>query len=415
MRVLHVTHQYPPAIGGSERYIADLSEELVRRGHQVDVFASRSVDFHTWRNELQPFEVRNGVNVYRFRSVQRREAHWRMLHWSGRRYWQSRTWTYEPLLFLSGGPLCPGMFWQLLSRGARYDLIHLNCLVYAHVAYGYFAGHLRGVPLVLTPHTHAEQEVTYNTGYQRTVLRGSEHILAVTPGERRFLMNLGLDGSRITTGGNGLRPENYRVQQRAEARLRLDLPLDAFVVLFLGRKAEYKGFDLTLEACRTLQPNYPEVNLLAVGPGTDYSNRLLADHKDLPWLRDLGAVSEDIKVTALNACDCLVLPSSGEAFGIVFLEAWIMGKPVIGARIAAVSTLIEDGQDGFLIEPGSVNDLVNRLAYLLENPVLGHQMGRAGQSKVLDRYTVSRITDIVEGTYVRTLRRYRRESKRIAS
>ncbi|MBI5567875.1 MAG: glycosyltransferase, partial [Chloroflexi bacterium] len=65
MRVLHVSHQYPPAIGGSERYIADLSEELVARGHQVDVFTSRAVDFHTWQNKLPKFEQRQGVNVYR--------------------------------------------------------------------------------------------------------------------------------------------------------------------------------------------------------------------------------------------------------------------------------------------------------------------------------------------------------------
>jgi glycosyltransferase involved in cell wall biosynthesis len=415
MRVLHVTHQYPPALGGSERYIADISEELVRRGHQVDVFTSRSVDFHTWRNELQPFEERNGVNVYRFRSVQRRRAHWQMLHWGGRRYWQSRTWPYELLLFLGGGPLCPGMFWQLLSKGAHYDLIHLNCLVYAHVAYGYAAARLQGLPVVTTPHVHAEQEITHGLRYQRSVLRGSDHILADTPGEQKFLVKLGLDGSRITVGGTGLQPENYPWRDRSAARLRLDLPLDAFVILFLGRKSEYKGLELTLEAFQALQSVHPEVHLLAAGPGTAYSRKLLDNYRALPGFRDLGAVSEDLKTTALNACDCLVLPSSGEAFGIVYLEAWICGKPVVGARTAAVSTVIEDGQDGFLVEPGSVNDLVNRLAYLLENPATSHRLGCAGRSKVLERYTISRLSDVVEGTYLRTLRRCSRESKRKAT
>ncbi len=415
MRVLHVTHQYPPALGGSERYIADISEELVRRGHQVDVFTSRSLDFHTWCNELAPFEVRNGVNVHRFRSVQRRQAYWQVLHFGARRYWQSRARLYELLIFLGGGPLCPGMFWNLLSRGASYDLIHLNCLVYAPVAYGYAAARVRGVPVVTTPHAHAEQEITYNVGYQRAVLHGSDHILADTPGERVFLMDLGLDASRITVGGTGLKPEDYPLQDKAEARSRLGVPLDAFVVLFLGRKAEYKGFDLTLEACRALQPHHPEVLLLAVGPGTAYSRELLACYKDVPGFRDLEVVSEEVKVTALNACDCLMLPSSGEAFGIVFLEAWISGKPVIGARTAAVSTVIKEGQDGLLVEPGSVNELINRLAYLIENPTLSYQMGRAGQTKVLERYTVSRLSDVVEGTYLRLLRRRRRESQRTAT
>ena len=90
MRVLHITHQYPPAIGGSEKYIADLSEELVQRGHQVDVFTSRSLDYQSWRNELGPFEVRHGVGVSRFRSLQRRALQWRMLHFGISRYWRTR-------------------------------------------------------------------------------------------------------------------------------------------------------------------------------------------------------------------------------------------------------------------------------------------------------------------------------------
>ena len=412
MRVLHVTHQYPPAIGGSEKYIADLSEELVRRGHQVDVFTSRSLDYHTWRNELGPFEVQNGVNVYRFRSMQRREFHWRMLHYAARRYWRTRARRHGFLMFLGGGPLCPGMFRQILTQAACYDLIHLNCLVYAHVAYGYVAAQMRGVPVVLTPHAHMEQEVTYGIGYQRTVLQGSDHVLADTPAERAFLMEGGVNGGRITLGGTGVRPEDYPFQNQTEARKQLDLPPDAFVLLFLGRKAEYKGFDLTLKAYKALRPDHPRLWLMAVGPDTEFSRSLLAHHQQPPGFLNLGAVSTETKLTALNACDCLVLPSGGEAFGMVFLEAWITGKPVIGARTPAVSTIIDHGQDGFLTAPGNANDLVTHLGCLLENPSLARQMGRLGRTKVLKRYTVPRITDAIEGTYLRVLRRRRREMQR---
>lgn len=415
MRVLHITHQYPPAIGGSEKYIADLSEELARRGHQVDVFTSRSLDYHTWRNELGPYEVRNGVNVYRFQSIQRRALYWWMLRFGARRYWRTRARRYEPLIFLGGGPLCPGMFWRILTRAPRYDLIHLNCLVYAPVAYGFVAARSRKVPVIVTPHAHTEQEVTYGIGYQRAVLQGSDHVLADTSAERDFLMDLGLDGRRITTGGTGLYPENYPVQSPAQARRQVGLPEDAFVLLFLGRKADYKGFDLALEAFKVLQPDHPFLYLAAVGPGTEFSERLLARNRGLPGFLDLGSVPDDVKLAALNACDCLLLPSSGEAFGIVFLEAWVVGKPVIGARTLAVSTVIDHGQDGFLTIPGDVNDLVAYLSCLLKDPALARRMGAQGRSKVLDRYTVSRITDIVEGTYLRVLReRHRRQSGRVA-
>ena len=414
MRVLHVSHQYPPAIGGSEKYIADLSEELARRGHQVDVFTSRSLDYHTWRNELGPFEVRNGVNVYRFRSVQRRAFHWRLLHFGARHYWQTRARRYELLMLLGGGPLCPGMFWQLLSQASRYDLIHLNCLVYAPVAYGYLTARWRGVPVLVTPHAHFEQEVTYGLGHQRAVLKGCDHVLADTPAERAFLMDIGVDAWHITTAGAGLQPEDYPQQDPIQARRQLGLPEEAFVLLFLGRKAEYKGFDLTLAAFKALQPAHPQLWLVAVGPDTEFSESLLAHEPAPPGFMNLGAVPEDTKLAALNACDCLVLPSGGEAFGIVYLEAWIMAKPVVGARTPAVSTLIDHGQDGFLAAPGDINDLTACLARLLDDPDLARRMGERGRAKVLKRYTVPRITDIVEGVYLRLLRRRWRESSRRA-
>jgi len=403
MRLLHVTHQYPPAIGGSEKYIADLSEELVRRGHQVDVFTSRSLDYHTWCNELGPYELRNGVNVYRFRSLKRGRLQWSMLHAGLQNYWRARARRYEPLIFLGGGPLCPGMFWRIWRDAPRYDLVHLNCLVYGPVAYGYVAARARRVPVVVTPHAHPEQEVTYGIGHQRAVLKGSDHVLAQTPAERAFLIDLGVSESRVTTGGVGLRTEEYPAQDRSEARRRLGLPEDGVVLLFLGRKEDYKGFDLALEAYKALRPGHPRLCLVAVGPGTQFSADLLARNPGLPGFLDLGSVPEETKLAALNACDCLLLPSIGEAFGIVFLEAWIMGKPVIAARVPAVATVIEDGRDGFLVAPGSSADLVRCLARLVEDPDLGREMGARGRAKVLARYTVERITDSIEEAYARVL------------
>jgi glycosyltransferase involved in cell wall biosynthesis len=404
MRILHVTHQYPPAIGGSEKYIADLSEELVERGHQVDVFTSRSVDYHTWKNELKPRERVNGVEVYRFRSMRRTDLVWRVLHWSQGKYWRSRSRFYEPFILFGGGPLCPGMFAALLSRLPLYDLVHLNCLVYGHVIYGYRAACWRRVPVVLTPHIHPEQIVTYDVGFQRDVLCGSEHVIAVTDGERDFLLELGLDPWRVTTAGNGLRPESYPLRDARACRRRLGLPEDAFVVLFLGRQVEYKGLGTVLEAFQVLHQRHPETHLLVVGPETNFSRQLFARNEDLPAVTNLGLVSDDVRLDALNACDCLVLPSAGEAFGIVFLEAWMMGKPVIGPRTVAVSTVIRDGEDGWLVpldDPWAVVEAVERWIF---SPPLARRMGERGRSRVLQRYTRARVADVVEGAYVRTLR-----------
>jgi glycosyltransferase involved in cell wall biosynthesis len=182
------------------------------------------------------------------------------------------------------------------------------------------------------------------------------------------------------------------------------LPEEAFVMLFLGRQIEYKGLGTALDAFIALKKRHSHLHFLVVGPETDFSRKLFAQHEDLEAVTNLGFVSDDVRLDALNACDCLVLPSAGEAFGIVFLEAWIMGKPVIGPSTVAVSTVIRDGQDGWLIPLHDPGGIVEALDRLIASPALARRMGASGRSRVLQRYTQARITDVVEGTYLRTLR-----------
>jgi glycosyltransferase involved in cell wall biosynthesis len=189
------------------------------------------------------------------------------------------------------------------------------------------------------------------------------------------------------------------------SRAKFDLPPDAFVVLFLGRKVEYKGIQLCAEAFAELRRTRPNVFLLAVGPETDYSQQLWARAGAPDGLVVRDTVSDEDRLHALNACDVLALPSMGEAFGIVYLEAWAYGKPVIGANIASVSSLIEDGGDGCLIDPTRADELAARLVTLADQPELARALGQHGRAKLERRYTLEHIGELVEGTYARVLRR----------
>ncbi|MCP5099471.1 MAG: glycosyltransferase family 4 protein [Chloroflexi bacterium] len=405
MRFLHVSHQYPPALGGSEKYIADLSESLVKRGHQVDVFTARSVDFHTWQNVLPAYENINGVNVYRFWSMYRRGSVWRILHFGLRHYMRTRSRFYEPFIFMGGGPISPSMFWQILRQGRQYDLVHLNCLVYAHVAYGYWAARLLNLPTVVTPHLHPEQEATYNIGYQRSVLAGCDHILADTQAEQRFLNNhdLSLPPEKISLVGVGFPLEQYPRGDTITARQRLGLPEDKFILLFFSRKSKYKGLELVVQAFIQLKTAYPQLHLVAAGTETDESKAMWSHYPDLDDVTIMDTVSDEEKIALLQGCDCLALPSVGEAFGIVYLEAWMMEKPVIGAGITAVQDVIDDGLNGLLSEPGNAEDVARCIKQLIDNPTLRQTMGQHGRKKVMNQYIMPRITDRLEDVYKRTL------------
>ena len=116
-------------------------------------------------------------------------------------------------------------------------------------------------------------------------------------------------------------------------------------------------------------------------------------------------VDDDTRLDALAACDVLVLPSVGEAFGIVYLEAWAYAKPVIGANIEAVASVIDHGVNGFLVDPRRPAELAARLRELVAQPGLAQSLGAAGRAKLARRFTMARIADVVEGTYGRVLRR----------
>jgi len=146
----------------------------------------------------------------------------------------------------------------------------------------------------------------------------------------------------------------------------------------VGRRAAYKGLDTLLEAHLRLRAQRPDATLVLAGPTEPYWDALRACYPEAPGLVDLGTVSDEDKAKLLSVCDALVLPSTGESFGIVFCEAWALGKPVIGARAGALADMIAEGGDGFLVEPGNADELATRLQMLRDDPALRQRLASAG-------------------------------------
>ncbi len=71
----------------------------------------------------------------------------------------------------------------------------------------------------------------------------------------------------------------------------------------------------------------------------------------------------------------------------------------MATRVGGVPDVVRDGEDGFLVEPGAVDDLAERLARLAADPELRRRMGEAGRSRVLERYSVDRLIDDVDRFY----------------
>jgi glycosyltransferase involved in cell wall biosynthesis len=173
------------------------------------------------------------------------------------------------------------------------------------------------------------------------------------------------------------------------------------MVLFLGQHYPYKGYKELLEAAKIVWGKIPGTHFVFIGPAVGQSEQLFKAVSDQRVHR-LGIVSLQEKTGALAACSLLCVPSVQESFGGVYAEAWCFGKPVIGCRIPAVSEVITDGVDGYLVNQVP-EAIAERIIFLLENEAAASQMGTAGKKKVEEKYTWQRIAERVELVYNRLL------------
>ncbi len=110
-------------------------------------------------------------------------------------------------------------------------------------------------------------------------------------------------------------------------------------------------------------------------------------------LRDLGVPDESGKADALASCDVFCLPSSHEAFGIAYVEAWAYGKPVICGLAPACRELIEDGVTGLWADQDPAS-LAKKIVSLLQQPALRQKLGREGQARQKRDFTSESIAKI---------------------
>lgn len=150
-------------------------------------------------------------------------------------------------------------------------------------------------------------------------------------------------------------------------------------LLIVGRMAaseRYKGHDQILEAL----PHLPEARLVVAGDGDDRP-RLAARAADLGLARRVlftGFVSEATLVELYRRAAVFVMPSLGEGFGLVYLEAMRAGKPCIAARGSAAEEVIAGGETGVLVAQEDAGELIEALRTLLQSPDRARRMGEAG-------------------------------------
>lgn len=417
MRVLHVIQRYWPAIGGAEIHMRELSRRFAADGHQVTVVTTDALDYELLttpggRRIQAREEWIDGVRVLRF-PVHHLPfsplsfAAWRRgLHILSSLRFVPSEWIASLSL---AAPWLPEMWRWFRTTEERFDLVAaLNIGYESLFVAGQRFARRRGIPFVSHPIAHlgaGERPGEDPVGqfhvmrHQVAVVRASDGIAAQTPAARAFYIEQGAPAGRVHVVGPGVNPDEI-LGGNGERFLEKH-GIRAPLVAYLGAMAYDKGTVQVVEAVRRLWQAGVEVELVLAGSILSAFQRYLEQlpAADRGRIRVLGPVDETVKRDLLAAADVVAMPSRTDSFGLVYLEAWLYRKPVIGARAWGVGDVIEDGVDGLLVPFDDPDALAEALSGLLANPERCAEMGARGEAKVYRLHTWQNKYQIVHALY----------------
>ena len=376
MRIIQVAPYFQPHIGGVESHVLEISRELIRRGHDLEVYTSQ------YSPELPEKEYIDGIPVHRVKT----------------------------LLNVFTTPLFPKLRNELM--GVSCDVVHVHVPPPFVEFFSARACNKTKVPLVMTYHCDLELPnilgkfivgfyrrtfghysllftdkivVTTNTyaATSRSVWRFKPIVIPNAVNTKDF--HPGVDASKII--------KRHKLEGKK-------------VVLFVGRIKFHKGIEYFVSSAKFLGD---DTKYLIVGSG-DFEPPIRDLIKSLD-LEDkvilVGKVPQDELPLYYAACDLFVLPSLTrlEAFGIVGLEAMASGKPVIVSDIPGVREVITDGKEGYLTPPMEIKVMAEKIKRLLSDPGLCRKMGGRGRAKVVSRFDISKIVDDLEKVYRNAIRK----------
>ncbi|CAN5435541.1 glycosyltransferase family 1 protein [soil metagenome] len=409
MKVVLVSeHASPAAViggvdaGGQNIYVGQVARCLAQRGHQVEVLTRRD-------SAASPsmLDLPCGTRVVNIDA--------------------------GPASFLPKEQLLPYMD-EFALRSERYladtarerghrDVVHANFFMS-----GLVADHLKqslALPYVVTFHAlglvrrqHQKEADGFpdeRIDIERMLVQRADQVIAECPQDKADLVDLyGADSRRTATIPCGFDAGEFAPMDRTEARRRLGIAVDEFIVLQLGRLVPRKGIDNVIRAMGLLPPGL-KARLLVVGgdaadPGSMGESakaevarlRRVADeagvgarvgfvgHRQRPDLRSYYA-----------AADVFVTTPWYEPFGITPLEAMACGRAVVGSDVGGIKHSVVDEVTGFLVPPDAPRPLADRLMRLCTDEALKDSMGAAGLQRARSLFTWEQVTERLMDVYGR--------------
>jgi len=358
-------------------HVSELSEALAKQGHEVHVF--------TRRGDFDDYDRINGVHYQRAESDRSGDIVAQM------------------------DRMCEVLydrFRQVLKIFGPFDVLHGHdwhpVLVLNRIKSEY------SLPYLLTLHSTEwgrngnrwgfglSQEVSHREwlgGYE-----SSRIIVTTRAMQEELKATYSIPESKVRIIPNGIVAGKIR-KVLDPGRVKESYGIDplALMILYCGRICYQKGPDLLVEAVPLVLRERPDSRFVFVGEGEmrSFCERRAWELGVQEACRFLGYVSGAEKQMLMNACDMVCVPSRNEPFGMIVLEAWDAGKPVVATEAVSIIRNFEDGLRAY-IQPQSIAWCINRL---LKSPDEMKKLAIAGQSRIEKEFSWDRIAEKTEEVY----------------
>jgi glycosyltransferase involved in cell wall biosynthesis len=306
--------------------------------------------------------------------------------------WNNLTFTAESLSLVSDGGSDLEVFDLIYQRYSRFNL--------TGVALSLVTGRpllleFNGSEVWVSQHWDPVGLVWLLKRIERLNLDAADLIFVVSEVERRNLIATGVGPRRIIVNPNGVDTERFRPGCGGKD-VRLSLGIDDRVVIgFLGTFGPWHGAPVLAEAAGLVSTRHA-CHFLFIGDGDERATaeEILASSENSSRATFAGRVSHTDAPRYLDACDILVSPhvpsgDGSEFFGspTKLFEYMAMERPVIASRLGQIADVIEDGENGLLVEPGDSRAIAAGIEMLTKDEPLRKRLGAAARQTVIEKYT----------------------------
>jgi glycosyltransferase involved in cell wall biosynthesis len=356
MRIALITTSFFPQVGGAEFVVHHLASQWVDQGHEVCIFKALP------KNSGQPENVR-----YKVRNFSVPPTYFKL----------------SPHLY----PFCRYVTWGIKREIENFEPDFIS----AHFGYpiGVWLSKMKPLPKYLIT-CHGQELTKFPWGFRNrynidnvlaNALNDSIGAVAISSHARNLMLELGVMSNKIVEIPNGVDLERFRRKVLFNFRRRLEIPETSTVILSVGREHSQKAYDAGIRAFAHIAGENPDACYVILGQGTDKWHSLVADLQLQGRVVLCEGLQGDELIGAYQQADIFLSSSIWELMPLVVLEAMASGLPLVVTNVSGSQDLVQNGENGFVVEPGDIENMADNIKRLLLSRELRESFGNLNLTK----------------------------------